>query len=251
MRKGITPTLRFQVLNRDGFSCQYCWLKASEWVQLQVDHKISVKNWWLNNLDNLITACFQCNIWKWKNNLEEVKTNIYERKISDCIWKHLMQFYKWWNFKQLWNIDNNTKALLNIYVWNQIWWDNYLTRLDFPPIVEQYIWKSYKEITMEDLDKLDNLFKKGWEYCDNVLSIIECNLWTIINEEIDQLDIENCVLSNLLNDKIWRAKCKDDYNNRLNYILTETLINLYNDWLLKNNYSIKKFSYFFNEIQNG
>jgi 5-methylcytosine-specific restriction endonuclease McrA len=48
-RKGITPTLRFQVLNRDGFTCQYCGIKVSEWIQLQVDHKISVKNWLKNN----------------------------------------------------------------------------------------------------------------------------------------------------------------------------------------------------------
>ena len=45
--------------------------------------------------------------------------------------------------------------------------------------------------------------------------------------------------------------CYNNYNYRLNYILTEHLYDLYCNWRLKNNYSTKKFSYFYNEIKNG
>jgi len=97
MRKVITPKLRFQVLNRDNFTCQYCWLKATEWVQLQVDSKISVKKWWETNINNLIPSCLQYNIWKWKDDIEEINTKLYETKISETIKQHLTIFYTWWN----------------------------------------------------------------------------------------------------------------------------------------------------------
>lgn len=249
MRKVITPTLRFQVLNRDGFFCQYCWLKAGDWVQLQVDHKISVKNWWGNDIENLITSCFQCNIWKWKKNLEEVHKKLSDIKISENIKKHLYQFYDMWNIKSLGTIDNNTKALLNIYFGYYLWWKNYYTYLDVPWIYQEYIWKEWKELNTDDYIKLEKIFNEWWEYCDNVLLQMVCPSGNYLNTEFADYEF----LRNLLNDSRWLKtwKCYDNYNNRLNYILSEALIDLYNEWELKNNYSIKKFSYFFNEINNG
>jgi hypothetical protein len=55
--------LRFQVLARDNFTCQYCGRKAPD-VQLQVDHVKARKNGGTNEVDKLVTSCVDCNIGK-------------------------------------------------------------------------------------------------------------------------------------------------------------------------------------------
>lgn len=53
--------LRFEILLRDNFTCQYCGRKSPE-VILEVDHIFPrAKGGELLNKDNLITACFECN----------------------------------------------------------------------------------------------------------------------------------------------------------------------------------------------
>ena len=51
---------RWQVFQRDNFTCQYCGKKATQ-VELEVDHKVSRHNGGDNSFSNLITACFECN----------------------------------------------------------------------------------------------------------------------------------------------------------------------------------------------
>lgn len=51
---------RFKVLMRDGFKCRYCGKKSDE-KQLEVDHIIPRSRGGSNNLENLITSCFECN----------------------------------------------------------------------------------------------------------------------------------------------------------------------------------------------
>lgn len=51
---------RFQVIERDGFTCQYCGRKAPE-VIIEVDHMIPVNCGGDDSFDNLITACRECN----------------------------------------------------------------------------------------------------------------------------------------------------------------------------------------------
>ena len=55
--------LRFQVLQRDKFTCQYCGRKAPD-VVLHVDHVLARSNGGSNTLTNLITACADCNLGK-------------------------------------------------------------------------------------------------------------------------------------------------------------------------------------------
>ena len=56
----ISPRLRFQVLQRDNFTCQYCGKKAPE-VVLEVDHVEAYSKTKNNDINNLITACKECN----------------------------------------------------------------------------------------------------------------------------------------------------------------------------------------------
>ena len=52
--------LRWQVLERDKFTCRYCGHYAPN-VQLEVDHLVPVVEGGTDDIDNLVTACFACN----------------------------------------------------------------------------------------------------------------------------------------------------------------------------------------------
>jgi hypothetical protein len=62
-RPPITKKLRFQILERDCFTCQYCGRRAPD-VALEVDHRIPVASGGNNDPSNLVTACWDCNSGK-------------------------------------------------------------------------------------------------------------------------------------------------------------------------------------------
>lgn len=51
---------RFSVLLRDGSTCQYCG-RSAPWVRLEVDHVVPRSHGGSDHIDNLVTACFDCN----------------------------------------------------------------------------------------------------------------------------------------------------------------------------------------------
>lgn len=55
---------RFDVFERDGFKCVYCGRLSSDNCELQVDHVHPKSKGGLDELDNLVTSCFECNIGK-------------------------------------------------------------------------------------------------------------------------------------------------------------------------------------------
>jgi hypothetical protein len=70
MRKPIGKKLRFAVFHRDGFTCQYCGASAPD-VVLHCDHIHPVAKGGKNHLENLITACVDCNSGKGAQRLED------------------------------------------------------------------------------------------------------------------------------------------------------------------------------------
>jgi hypothetical protein len=67
----ISVKLRFEVFNRDNFTCGYCGRKTPE-VILELDHVIPLSKGGTDDLDNLITSCFECNRGKGKALLDTV-----------------------------------------------------------------------------------------------------------------------------------------------------------------------------------
>lgn len=62
-REAIRKSVRFEVLKRDSFTCQYCGQKAPD-VVLQVDHITPVADGGTNDILNLVTSCRECNAGK-------------------------------------------------------------------------------------------------------------------------------------------------------------------------------------------
>ena len=62
-KRTLGPKLRFSVLQRDGLRCVYCGKTPAE-SALHIDHKISVADGGTDLLENLVTACEECNLGK-------------------------------------------------------------------------------------------------------------------------------------------------------------------------------------------
>lgn len=53
----VSPCLRFQIMQRDGFRCTYCGRKAATGATLHVDHVVPVASGGGSEDDNLVTSC--------------------------------------------------------------------------------------------------------------------------------------------------------------------------------------------------
>lgn len=77
-RKGLSKKTRFDVFKRDAFVCQYCG-SHPPMVVLEVDHINPVVNGGTNDVDNLITACFDCNRGKSAGLLTTIPQSVQEK----------------------------------------------------------------------------------------------------------------------------------------------------------------------------
>src|SRR5262245_30825116 len=70
--KGLSQSIRWQVLARDGFRCRYCGRQAGDLgVVLEADHLISLADGGTDAMDNLVAACRACNGGKSARSLDE------------------------------------------------------------------------------------------------------------------------------------------------------------------------------------
>jgi hypothetical protein len=67
----VSLKLRFEVFQRDNFTCQYCGKKTPE-VILEIEHIIPVSKGGTDEPDNLTTSCFECNRGKGANLLDTI-----------------------------------------------------------------------------------------------------------------------------------------------------------------------------------
>lgn len=77
-RVQLTKKQRFNVFKRDSFTCQYCGSTPPK-VVLEVDHINPVSRGGKNSVDNLITACFDCNRGKAAGLLSEIPQSLKDR----------------------------------------------------------------------------------------------------------------------------------------------------------------------------
>jgi len=70
--------LRFEVFKRDLFKCQYCGRTPPD-VVLELDHINPKSKGGKGNIDNYITACFECNRGKRDNLLTNIPNTLAEK----------------------------------------------------------------------------------------------------------------------------------------------------------------------------
>lgn len=77
----VTLSVRFSVFSRDCFTCVYCG-KSSPDVKLHIDHLIPKSKNGSNKIENLVTACEECNIGKGDKILNEKNYKKINENIS-------------------------------------------------------------------------------------------------------------------------------------------------------------------------
>ena len=71
----ISKKIRFEVFKRDGFQCAYCGKTPPE-VSLEVDHVQPKSKGGSDDINNLLTACFNCNRGKSNVELEKMPNKL-------------------------------------------------------------------------------------------------------------------------------------------------------------------------------
>lgn len=74
----ISKKTRFEIFKRDGFKCQYCGCNPPS-VTLEVDHIIPVSKGGQDDIDNLVTSCFDCNRGKSNKELTTMPQSTVEK----------------------------------------------------------------------------------------------------------------------------------------------------------------------------
>lgn len=90
--------IRFSIFNRDDFTCQYCGRKAPE-VVLEVDHIIPKAEGGSDDIQNLITSCYECNRGKGKELLSKVKTNDNIARETELLIEKELQLKEYYRIK--------------------------------------------------------------------------------------------------------------------------------------------------------
>ena len=73
----ISKKIRFEVFKRDGFKCAYCGRTPPE-VMLEIDHIDPKSKQGKDDINNLITACFDCNRGKRNILLDKIPSQMSE-----------------------------------------------------------------------------------------------------------------------------------------------------------------------------
>lgn len=70
----IPLSMRFQILERDSFTCRFCGKRAPE-TELEVDHVVPRSKGGSDDTSNLVTACRDCNRGKGDRTIDLARTD--------------------------------------------------------------------------------------------------------------------------------------------------------------------------------
>ena len=99
-RKPLSPKRRFDILERDNFTCQSCGAKQSDDVLLEVDHIEPVSKGGTNDIDNLVTLCYKCNRGKGARILGEKQSVRLEESRVDEMHQKMQQRQAYIKYKE-------------------------------------------------------------------------------------------------------------------------------------------------------
>lgn len=117
-RKGISKKLRFEIFKRDGFKCAYCG-KEPPAVTLEIDHIEPFSKGGEDDINNYITACFDCNRGKSNICLSKIPPQISENldalKEKEAQLKEYRKYIKKIKRRELKDINDISKIYTNQY----------------------------------------------------------------------------------------------------------------------------------------
>lgn len=111
----MKPSLRFEVFKRDAFTCRYCGKQSPEAI-LEVDHVLAVANGGIDEIENLVTPCYECNRGKGVRMLSDIppESDVHEKAIAIAEQERQIAELNYWRNKQL-ERENEEIDLLRDY----------------------------------------------------------------------------------------------------------------------------------------
>lgn len=191
---------RFQVLKRDKFRCQYCG-KTGKDVTLEVDHIVPQAKWWTDDLDNLITCCRECNSWK-SDELLWTPINIGKIRLYENEGKTIKWFFDSWNKMGYWEISKENIAFISWFV--KLFYADFSTKY-LPMEVKKWV------ITQSE-------FEEWGEKCVSICKDFD----DLIRDDVRYI-LDNLESNNPDYDGGW-TRYTDDYNERLNWLITYQMV---------------------------
>lgn len=193
---------RFKVLERDNFRCQYCGKNGKD-VSLEVDHIIPKAKGWTDDFDNLITCCRECNIGKW-DEIVGTPINVWKFKVAEHENKTIKWFFNEWNDLGNWTIEKKNLSFISWFI-----------KLYYSDFTKSFL---RMRIIQEQITQAE--FEEWGDKCEKVLN------------EFDEFakDDLRYILGNLesgnKNYDIYRTRATEDYNERLNWLITYQIVDL-------------------------
>lgn len=92
-RKPISKKLRFEIFKRDGFRCAYCGNNPPT-VTLEIDHIEPFSKGGACDINNYITACFDCNRGKKDIPLDKIPSKLIDNLESLKVQEEQLKEYK-------------------------------------------------------------------------------------------------------------------------------------------------------------
>jgi len=112
----MRPSIRFDVFKRDAFTCRYCGKRSPEAI-LEVDHVLPVAAGGADDMENLVTSCFECNRGKAARLLSDVPPEERPHEKAVQIAEHELQIAELnhWRAKQRQREDHEIDQILDIW----------------------------------------------------------------------------------------------------------------------------------------
>lgn len=100
--------LRWQILERDKYTCQYCGQGAPD-VKLEVDHKVSLADGGTDDPGNLVVSCWSCN-----NGKSGLRESIILRREREKKREHITDIA--YRQTEVWNLLSKSPGLRTVQV---------------------------------------------------------------------------------------------------------------------------------------
>lgn len=173
-RKPVSIKTRFEVFKRDNFTCQYCLAKPPK-VPLEIDHIIPVCKGGKNQIDNLLTACFDCNRGKSGNELICIPDSLVVKMERMKLAKQQYQQYQRLLKKQKEIIDNEINQVVFVF---EEFFDGYTVTDKFKISIKNFISKLDVNTVVDAMENACNIVKNRHDATKYFCGIC----WNIIKE---------------------------------------------------------------------
>jgi hypothetical protein len=162
----VSKKIRFEIFKRDSFTCQYCGCKAPD-VILHADHIKPKSKGGNDDLLNLITSCFDCNMGKKNIELNDNIALNKKRKQLELLQTRKEQIDMMYNWQEeLLKLENEQIEKLSKY-WNKLTNNEYLLnengKKTLKKLISKYDFRDLMECMKISIDQYYDETQKGIE----------------------------------------------------------------------------------------